>query len=282
MPRVSLDGVGIEYREAGSGFPLVWAHEFAGSMESWEPQVRFFSRRYRVITYNARGYPPSDVPDDPNAYSQHRAVEDLYQLLRHLGIEQAYVGGLSMGGGTAVHFGLRHPEMARALIVASAGSGSANPEQFAQGCEEQATRLERDGMDGADGYARGAARIQLLRKDPVGWAEFAELFSRHSPTGSARTLRGIQAKRPPLFALEEQLRALQVPTLILAGDEDEGCLEPSLFLKRCISRSGLAVFPQSGHTINLEEPALFNDAVLDFLTAVEAGRWAARGAEDWS
>ena len=240
MPRVSLDGVGIEYREAGSGFPLLWAHEFAGSMESWEPQVRFFSRRYRVITYNARGYPPSDVPDDPDAYSQDRAVEDLYQLLRHLGIEQAYVGGLSMGGGTTVHFGLRHPEMARALIVASTGSGSANPEQFARGCDERAARLERDGMDGANDYARGAARIQLLRKDPVGWAEFAELFGRHSPTGSAHTLRGVQAKRPPLFALDEQLRALQVPTLILAGDEDEPCLEPSLFLKRSISRSGLA------------------------------------------
>ncbi len=98
MPQVSLDGVGIEYGEAGSGFPLVWAHEFAGSMESWEPQVRFFSRRYRVITYNARGYPPSDVPDDPDAYSQDRAVEDLYQLMGRLGIEQAYVGGLSMGG----------------------------------------------------------------------------------------------------------------------------------------------------------------------------------------
>ena len=156
MPRVSLDGVGIEYREAGSGFPLLWAHEFAGSMESWEPQVRFFSRRYRVITYNARGYPPSDVPDEPDAYSQDRAVEDLYQLLRHLGIEQAYVGGLSMGGGTTVHFGLRHPEMARALIVANTGSGSANPEQFARGCEERAARLERDGMDGANDYARGA------------------------------------------------------------------------------------------------------------------------------
>ena len=282
MPRVSLDGVGIEYREAGSGFPLVLAHEFGGSMESWEPQVRFFSRRYRVITYNARGYPPSDVPDDPDAYSQDRAVEDLYQLLGHLSIEQAHVGGISMGGGMAVHFGLRHPEMARSLIVASTGSGSTNPEQFAQVCEERATRFEREGMDGADDYTRGADRIQLLRKDPVGWAEFAELFGRHSPIGAAHTLRGVQVKRGPIFAVEEQLRALQVPTLILAGDEDEPCLEPSLFLKRCISRSGLALFPQSGHTINLEEPALFNDVVLDFLTAVEAGRWAARGAEDWS
>ena len=234
MPRVSLDGVGIEYREAGSGFPLVLAHEFGGSMESWEPQVRFFSRRYRVITYNARGYPPSDVPDDPDAYSQDRAVEDLYQLLGQLGIEQAHVGGISMGGSMAVHFGLRHPQMARSLIVASAGSGSTNPEQFAQVCEERAARFERDGMKGADDYTRGADRIQLLRKDPVGWAEFAELFGRHSPTGAAHTLRGVQVKRGPIFAVEEQLRALPGP------DADPG-------RRRGRALSGAVALPEALH-----------------------------------
>ena len=86
--------------------------------------LRSFGRRYQVITYNARGYPPSDVPTDPGAYSQAQAVEDLHAVLRHLGIGQAYVGGLSMGGGTALHFGIAYPDMARALIVAATGSGS--------------------------------------------------------------------------------------------------------------------------------------------------------------
>ena len=105
MPRIKANGVELEYAEAGEGFPLVWCHEFGGSMESWEPQVHFFSRRYRVIIYNARGYPPSDVPKEEAAYSQDIAVDDLHQLLRGLGIEQAYVGGLSMGGSLALHFG---------------------------------------------------------------------------------------------------------------------------------------------------------------------------------
>ena len=276
MPRVSVDGVGLEYRESGSGFPLVWAHELAGSLESWEPQVHFFARRYRVITYNARGYPPSDVPDDPAAYSQDQAVADLHALLRALEIEQAYVGGLSMGGSTALHFGVQHPEMARAIVIAAAGSGSTDPEPFREGCHARADRLDSEGMAALEDYARGPARVQLRRKDPDGWERFRELLMSHSPRGSALTMRGVQGGRPPVFAFERELRAMPVPALILTGDEDDACLEPALFMKRCLPRSGLVVLPQSGHGINLEEPELFNRAVLDFLTAVEADRWPAR------
>jgi pimeloyl-ACP methyl ester carboxylesterase len=274
MPSALVNGVELAYEEAGEGFPLVWCHEFAGSMESWAPQVHFFSRYYRVITYNARGYPPSSVPEDPAAYSQDIAVEDLYGLLRHLRIEQAYIGGLSMGGATTLHFGIRHPEMARALIIAAAGSGSTNPEEFRETSRALADRLEREGGAGFSDYAIGPARVQLRRKDPSGWEEFAGLLSRHSPLGSALTMRGVQAGRPPIFVWEEAMRALQTPSLILVGDEDEPCIEPSLFMKRNIPHSGLAVFPQSGHAINLEEPDLFNRLCLDFLHAVESKRWA--------
>lgn len=276
MPRVVVGDVGIEYREAGSGFPLVLAHEFGGSAESWTPQVQALARRYRVITYDARGYPPSDVPDDPAAYSQDQAVEDLAQLLRHLKVEQAFVGGLSMGAATALQFGIRHPEMTRALIVAGVGTGSADREGFRERCEQFAARLDEGGMDALSGYVRGAERVQFLRKDEVGWEGFAEQFFAHSPLGSAHTLRGVQGGRPSIFDHEEQLRALDLPVLIMVGDEDEPCLEPSLFLKRTIARSGLVMFAQSGHAINLEEPEGFNRSVLDFLHAVESGRWAAR------
>src|SRR5712692_2799733 len=119
MARIKANGIELEYAEAGEGFPLVFAHEFGGSMESWAPQVHFFARRYRLITYNARGYPPSDVPKDLVAYSQDVAVEDLYQFLRALGIEQAHVGGLSMGASCALHLGIRHPEVARSLVIAA-------------------------------------------------------------------------------------------------------------------------------------------------------------------
>lgn len=278
MPRAEVNGVGLEYAEAGTGFPLIWCHELAGSMESWRAQVSFFSRFYRVITFNARGYPPSDVPPEPEAYSQDMAVADVFGLLSYMGIDEAYVGGLSMGGTTTLNFGLQHPEMAKALIVAGAGSGSTDPERFREQSRSMADNLEAKGMEALKDYAGGPARVQFQRKDPTGWQEFTDRLMRHSPVGKALTVRGVQARRPSVFDYEEELKRLEVPTLILSGDEDEPCLEPSLFLKRTIARSGLVFLPQSGHAINLEEPDLFNRAVLDFLTAVDAGKWHRREA----
>ena len=205
-------------------------------------------------------------------------MNDLYLLLRHLGIEQVHVGGLSMGGSVTLNFGIAHPEMARSLVVAAAGAGTTNREEFLANGRVVSDRLLSEGMEAvAADYARMDHRLQLLRKDPRGWEEFHRLLTGHSPVGSALTYRGFLMKRPTIFALEEKLRALQVPTLIMIGDEDEPCIEPAIFMKRNIPRSGLAVFPQSGHAINLEEPDLFNRTVWDFLTSVEAGRWARRG-----
>lgn len=273
MPIAHVNGVDLAYEEHGGGFPLIWVHEFAGSMESWLPQVNFFSRRYRVIVYNARGYPPSAVPADASKYGQDYAVEDLYGLLKLLGIEQAHVGGLSMGGSCALQFGIRHQEMARSLIIAAAGSGSDDPEEFRKTCRALADRLEReDGAAFAD-YGAGANRLQLKRKDPQGYKVFLDLLSSHSPIGSANTMRGVQAGRPAIYVWEREMEAIRVPTLILCGDEDEACVKPSLFMKRHIPGSGLAFFAKSGHAINLEEPDLYNRICLDFLTAVEQGKW---------
>ena len=276
MPRALINGVELEYSDVGEGFPLIWAHEFAGSMDSWDAQVGFFARRYRVITYNARGYPPSQVPQDLSAYSQDIAVADCYGLLQHLGIDQAYVGGLSMGGSLALHFGLQHPDVARALIVAAAGTGSDDNEAFRASWRQQAGRLESQGMEALREYAAGPARVQLRRKDPAGYRRFVDLLMQHSGLGSALTGLGVQVARPPIYAWEQQCRALRVPTLIMCGDEDEPCINPSVFLKRCIPSSGLVMFAQSGHAINLEEPDAFNRAVWDFLALVEAGKWAER------
>jgi len=269
-----VNGVNLYYEVTGKGFPLVWSHEFAGDFKSWNLQIKFFSRRYQVITYNARGYPPSDVPTEPAAYSQEHTVEDLYQLLQYLGIQQVYVGGLSMGGNVALNFGIAHPDMAKALTIAAAGSGTTDRETFESRMEDLARRLETEGMRAAaKRYVCEPNRVQLPRKDPKSGQEFYEGFVSHSAIGSALTVRGIMLKRPTIFALESKLQQLTVPTLIMVGDEDANCIEPSLFMKRNIPRSGLVVFPQTGHAINLEEPAIFNRMVLDFLTSVEAGKW---------
>jgi pimeloyl-ACP methyl ester carboxylesterase len=134
-------------------------------------------------------------------------------------------------------------------------------------------RLEKEGIQVfADLFSLGPTRVQLKRKDPRGWQEFREQLVEHSALGSAFIFRGVQLQRPPIFELETRLKQLQVPTLLMIGDEDEACIEPTIFMKRHILRAGLMVFPYSGHAINLEEPDLFNRAVLDFLTAVEAGK----------
>jgi len=274
MPEVKANGVTLYYESNGEGYPLFFAHEFGGDYRSWEPQVRFFSRRYRVITYNARGYPPSEVPTDLAAYTQDNAIDDLKGLMDGLGISKAHIVGLSMGGTLSLSFGIKYPYMAKSLVISSAGTGSDNPEAFRKTIDERARLMEEGGMESMRDYARGPARVQLLRKDPKGWQEFSDQLSEHSPIGSALTFRGVQGGRAPVYTLEEQMKAMMVPTLIMLGDEDDACIEPSVFMKRNIPCSGLVMFPQSGHPINLEEPDLFNRSISDFLTAVEAGKWA--------
>jgi pimeloyl-ACP methyl ester carboxylesterase len=247
--------------------------------------VRFFSRRYRTIAYNARGYPPSDVPADPAAYSQDRAAEDIRGLLDALGIRKAHICGLSMGGYATLHFGLRHPDRALSLVVAGAGYGSVpgERERFRKDVEETARRFVEDGIVAvADFYTKGPTRVQLMDKDPKGWQELYDQFIAQSAQGHALTMRGVQMTRPSVYDLERDLERLEVPTLIVTGDEDEPCLEPALYLKRKIRSSGLLVLPKSGHTVNLEEPEAFNRGVLDFLTAVDAGRWGLRNPQSLS
>jgi pimeloyl-ACP methyl ester carboxylesterase len=279
MSMAPVNGIELYYEVTGNGYPLLFCHEFAGDYRSWEPQVRYFARRYQVITYNARGYPPSDVPEDVSAYSQTQAMEDIVGLMQHLNLSQAHLVGLSMGGYAVLHFGLTHPEMARSLVIGGCGYGSVAGERkkFQQDVEQMAQGIESQGMHAmAKIYASGPTRVQFTDKDPRGWQEFAEQLAEHSTVGAAMTFRGVQAQRPSVYELEAAMRQLHVPTLVITGDEDEPCLEPALFMKRTIPTAGLVVLPKSGHTINLEEPEAFNRALDDFLTAVEAGKWGAR------
>jgi pimeloyl-ACP methyl ester carboxylesterase len=280
MPTITTDdGVTLHVDAAGSGQPLLFIHEFAGDHRSWEPQVRFFSGSYRCITYAARGYPPSDVPGDPAAYSQQRAVADAIAVLDGLGIPRAHVVGLSMGGFTALHLAMGHAGRVVSAVVAGAGYG-AQPERqapFRAECEALAAAFEADGTRlVAQRYAVGPARVQFQNKNPRGWAEFAAALAEHSSLGAALTMRGVQAGRPSLYALREELARMRTPVLIVVGDEDEGCLETALMLKRTIPTSGLAMLPRTGHTANLEEPDLFNAAVDRFLAAVGRGAWRER------
>jgi pimeloyl-ACP methyl ester carboxylesterase len=280
MPTITADdGVALYAETTGAGAPLLFIHEFAGDHRSWEPQVRFFSGGYGCITYAARGYPPSGVPADGAAYSQERAVADAVAVLDGLGVDRAHVVGLSMGGFTTLHLTLRHPARVASAVVAGAGYG-AQPERagaFRAESEAIAAAFETEGAQRvAARYAVGPARVQFQNKNPRGWAEFAAALAGHSALGAALTMRGVQAARPSLYDLRDELAQVRTPVLLIVGDEDEGCLEPALMLKRTIPTSGLAILPRTGHTANLEEPEVFNALMDRFLAAVERGAWRPR------
>ncbi|MEM7058759.1 MAG: alpha/beta hydrolase [Pseudomonadota bacterium] len=280
MPKITTeDGVELYIEDTGTGVPVVFVHEFAGDWRSWEPQVRHFSRRYRCVTFSARGFHPSDIPEDSAMYSQARARDDILSVLDGCGIDQAHVVGLSMGGFAALHFGFAYPDRVRSLVIAGCGYG-AEPDkrqQFAAEAEDAARRFEDLPMEEtAEAYALGPTRVQFQNNDPRGWAEFRDQLIEHSAKGSAQTLRGVQASRPSLYELVDQMRDLTRPTLILTGDEDWPCLQPGLLMKREVPSAALAVIPNAGHTINLETAAEFNRLVEDFLHAVDAGRWPQR------
>jgi len=273
------DGVKLFYEETGAGTPIVFVHEFAGDHRSWEPQVRHFSRRYRCIAYSARGYPPSDVPEDVERYSQARARDDIRCVLDALGIQRAHVVGLSMGAFATLHFGITYGYRALSLTIAGGGYGAhpAHYAKFQEDARANAAAIRRDGMERfAATYGHGPTRVQLQNKDPHGFAEYIRQLAAHSATGSANTLLGTQVRRPSLYDLIAEMARIDVPTLVLAGDEEEPCLEVCLLMKRAIRTAGLAILPKSGHAINLEEPALFNQLVGDFFHQVEAGRWMPR------
>ena len=282
MPMLQTDdGTKLYCEETGAGTPLVFVHEFAGDHRSWEPQVRHFARRYRCITYNARGYPPSEVPQDVERYSQARARDDVRCVLDALGIQRAHVVGLSMGAFATLHFGMACGYRAISITTAGVGSGAhpAHYEKFQADARALARQMREAGMAKvAATYGHGPARVQLQAKDPRAFAEFIRHLSEHSAEGSANTMLGYQARRPSLYALLDEIRRIDVPALIVAGDEDEITLETSLMLKRAMPAAALAVLPKTGHAMNLEEPALFNRLLEDFLHQVESGRWSRRDA----
>jgi pimeloyl-ACP methyl ester carboxylesterase len=284
MPHVTADdGVKLYYEDTGSGTPVVFAHEFAGDCRSWEPRGRHFSRRYRCITYNARGYPPSDVPPDGSAYSQQRARDDILCILDGLGIERAHVVGLSMGAFATLHFGMAYSHRALSLVVAGCGYGS-HPDQYESFQKEAAALAQTildEGMEhGAATYGHGPTRLQLRGKDPRGFEDFIRFFGEHSAVGSANTMANYQGKRPSLYNLKKEMAGITAPLLVVAGDEDDSTLEPSVMMKRNIPTCGLVVLPKSGHVLNIEEPALFNRVVEDFFHTVETGRWVNRSVTD--
>ena len=279
------DNVKLFYESTGKGEPIIFVHEFAGDYRSWEPQINYLSRYYQCISFCARGYPPSEVPENESSYSQERAWRDILSVMDNLKIEKAHIVGLSMGGFATLHLGINAQDRVLSLVIAGCGYGAIpidktnfNKEaDFSNISLDSAKIILNEGMDrfGSE-YAVGPSRVQFQNKDPKGWQLFNDQLVKHDPVGSANTLLGVQNKRPNLYTLEEEIRGITCPTLIINGDEDDMCLEVGLYLKRTIKTAGLLIVPKTGHTINLEEPDLFNNHLFKFFTAVNSSSWGSR------
>jgi pimeloyl-ACP methyl ester carboxylesterase len=276
MPYVEATRAKLYFEESGSGYPIIFVHEFASDIRGWEAQTRHFSRSYRCIAYNARGYPPSDVPEESTSYGWEFAVDDIAAVMQGLQIERAHLVGLSMGGYAALQFGLRYPEKASAIVAAGVGSGShpSKRDAWLRETSVLARIFASHGMVGmANRMARGPARIQLKYKDRSSWQDFVTRLRQHSARGMANTMLSCQASRPTLHDLRDQLAEMVVPILLAVGDEDVRCLDTNLMLKSVLPNAGLWICSNTGHAINLEEPTTFNAQVENFLGAVERGSW---------
>ena len=276
---VTTDNVRLYFEEAGQGTPLIFLHEFAADYTNWEPQMRYFSRGHRCIAYSARGYTPSDVPASADVYTYKHFYTDALAVLDHLKIDKAHLVGLSMGAYSSLQIGLNAPARALSMTLAGVGSGSSleHLDMFRQHCRETAEQFESLGSTKTAELTREQpGRIPFLIKDPRGHADFYAALARHDAKGSANTMRSFQGGRPSVYTMTEAVSRVPTPALIICGDEDDNCVEPSLFLKKHLPAAGLSFFPKSGHVLNLEEPALFNETVERFITLVEAGRWLPR------
>lgn len=274
MPKVQVNDLELYYEETGSGFPVIFCHEFAGDHRSWEQQVRHFARRYRVITYNYRGYAPSDIPADPARYSQEILVTDMRALMKNLSINKAHIIGIATGGNLVLNFAIAHPELTKSAIVAGAGAGTSDRETWLAAGRAMADAIAKEGSVAIIKSIEGAPQRQALRtKDPRAWKEFIDVIRDLAPEGAEQSMRNVLLARKPVTDLTEGMAALTMPVLVMVGDQDTPAWEASLAVYRHARHSGLAVFPFTGHTLPIEEPELFNSLADQFLSAVDNGRW---------
>jgi pimeloyl-ACP methyl ester carboxylesterase len=267
------DGTKLYAESSGSGAPIVFVHELAGSCRSFDLQVKDWRNAWRCISFNARGYPPSDIPN-VDSYSQGHAAADIGAVMNGFGLKDAHIVGVSMGSASTLQYAIRHPERVRSIILTSIGSGSdLKPGEFAASMEALAELALKKGMRAlAEHYAAIPTRYRLKEKNPSEYQNFINQLGAGSALGVTNTMRGVQSKRAPLYAHRERIAALDVPALVVLGEEDEPCVRPSHFLEETLPGARLEIVPKTGHCVNLEEPALYNRLVMGFIEGVEARR----------
>jgi pimeloyl-ACP methyl ester carboxylesterase len=251
VPKAKVNNIELYYEVHGQGYPVVFLHGYSSSHIMWQLQVPAISRDYQFIVYDARGHGQSESPPSADQYSADIVVEDLFQLLGHLRIKKAVVGGLSMGGYESLRFYLTHPDIVTALIVMDTGPGYRNPEhreEWNRQREELAQQLETKGIEALAATATDRRRDVVLNQDPIGLAHMA---------------RKVVAQHDSWVI--DNLDNVKVPTLVLVGENDEPFLRAAEYMARKVPDARHVVVPQAGHAANIDNAGFFNKAILDFL-----------------
>ncbi|HET9923188.1 MAG TPA: alpha/beta fold hydrolase [Methylomirabilota bacterium] len=250
MARAKLNGIEIDYEVSGGGPAVLLSHGYSATRRMWDAQHRALGERHRVISWSMRGHGETESPADPARYSAALTVGDMRALLGDLGVRRAVIGGLSLGGYVSLAFYLEHPEMVRALVICDSGPGyrSADArEAWNARALERAAALEARGLD-----ALGKSR------------EVREAVALHrSAQGLAHAARGMLAQEGSRVI--DGLVSIQVPTLIIVGDQDQPFLAPCEYMAKKIPGARLEVIRDAGHSSNLDQPEAFNRVLLDFL-----------------
>jgi pimeloyl-ACP methyl ester carboxylesterase len=249
--KATLNGIEIEYQDGGQGSPVLLGHGYSATGRMWDGQRAALGDGYRIISWDMRGHGQTESPSDPKQYSAALTVADMRALLGHCGVERAVIGGLSLGGYVSLVFYLAHPEMVRALVICDSGPGYRNAEArtaWNARANERAAELETKGLEALAGRSR----------------EMREAMGHHrSAQGLAHAARGMLAQEGS--EVIDGLGSIKVPTLIIVGDHDQPFLAPCEYMAKKIPGARLQIIPGAGHSSNLDQSAIFNRVLSDFL-----------------
>jgi pimeloyl-ACP methyl ester carboxylesterase len=249
MPKINRDGVEIYYEIHGGGPTLLLTHGYSSTSAMWQGEIAALSKHHKLVLWDMRGHGRSDYPDDPSAYSEALTVGDMAALLDEVGVENAIVGGLSLGGYMSLAFYRAHPERVRALLIIDTGPGFKK--------DDAREAWNRRARDTADGFEReGLAALKSLSAE-------RSSASHRDASGLARAARGMLTQRDARVI--ESLPGIRVPALIVVGADDTPFLAASDYMAAKIPGARKVVIPAAGHAVNIDQPQAFIGAVLPFL-----------------
>ena len=280
MPVCETNGININYQVYGEGFPLVLSHPFSGSLEFWAALIQALPSGYQVIAYDVRGHGLSSAPAGEENYTLDTLVEDLYNLLKHLNIDKAYIGGLSLGGAISVGFAGRHPDMVKTLLIFDIHGGFSPPADptvkaaMAEGrAKGEKYAMERGMADFARRQLATGSAFPPVPDDPVLQEQYVERMARFPVNGYIGVGRASPWEEEWQREVADNIR---VPTLITVGSDDlPMVVSGTAELHEHIKGSRYVIIGNSVHETARWRPDVFNEAVIDFLEAVEAGKTVA-------